>query len=60
MEHTEIESTDYGLRHHLHHDWMIGPDDRTSISDSENLLLHKVNFFVVGRIFEQLCDGRPD
>jgi hypothetical protein len=26
MEHTEIQSTDYGLRHHLHHDWMSGAD----------------------------------
>jgi hypothetical protein len=60
MEHKEIQSTYYGLCHHLHRDWMIGPDDRTSISDSENLLLHNTYFFVVGRMLEQLCDCCPD
>jgi hypothetical protein len=35
---------------------MIGADDGTSIGDSKNLLLDKADFFVVGRILEQLPD----
>ena len=39
---------------------MIGADDGTSIGDSKNLLLDKAEFFVVGRILEQLLDRSGD
>ena len=35
---------------------MIDADDGTSIGDSKSLLLDKAEFFVVGRILEQLGD----
>jgi hypothetical protein len=57
MEHNATQSTDNRLHQNLH---MFGADDRTSIRDSENLLLDKTESLVGGRSLEQLGDRRPD
>ena len=48
------QRTGYRNLEHLLYNWMIGIDDGTSISDFKNLILDMAEFFVVGRILEQL------